>query len=180
MRVLVSLSVVGALLATAGTATAQVGGNIDLNAFRPAMDSRGYITVNASQILGHKELSFGLVTNWGFKVLEMTGPAGAFTEANGYANDGETSYTVQNVITPELQFAFGLFKVVEIGLSVPFVIVSGDVGPDFVGNAGDPSDDEGFGFSSQGIGDIGIHAKVRFLNTSRHPVGLAVIGSVYV
>ena len=55
MRVLVHISVVGTLLAVGGVARAQVGGNIDLNAFRPAMDSRGYITVNASQVLGHTE-----------------------------------------------------------------------------------------------------------------------------
>ena len=35
-------------------------GNIPLDTFRPAIDSRGYITVNASQVLGDKELSFGL------------------------------------------------------------------------------------------------------------------------
>ncbi len=171
--------------ATLAASTAQAkpsGGNIDLNAFRPAMDSRGYITVNASQILGHKELSFGLVTNWGYRVLEMSGSAwnmpGYATDDNGNAVASE--YVVKNVITPELQFAFGLFKVVEIGVSVPFTIVSGDVGPDFEGNVADPSDDESFGFSAQGIGDIGIHLKARFLNTSRHPVGLAVIGSVYI
>jgi OmpA-OmpF porin, OOP family len=175
-----SLSFVVTLLAAATAQAKPSGGNIDLNAFRPAMDSRGYITVNASQILGHKELSFGLVTNWGFKVLEMTGPVGGFTPGAGYTDDGETKYTVTNVITPELQFAFGLFKVVEIGVSVPFTIVSGDVGPDFIGDPSQPNDDDNFSFSSQGVGDIGVHLKARFLNTSRHPIGLAVIGSVYI
>ena len=48
------------LLALASSpALAQEGGNIDLQAFRPAMDSRGYITVNASQVLGPNELSSG-------------------------------------------------------------------------------------------------------------------------
>ena len=45
---------------------AQKGGDIDLNAFRPAMDSRGYITVNASQVLGHKDSQLNIST-YGFK-----------------------------------------------------------------------------------------------------------------
>jgi OmpA-OmpF porin, OOP family len=178
-----------AVLLSASAADAKPsGGNIDLNAFRPAMDSRGYITVNASQILGHKELSFGLVTNWGYRVLEMSGPrsttdfpvANPMTGAPGYAEGSNTEYVVTNVITPELQFAFGLFKVVEIGLSVPFTIVSGDISPDYLGDPGQPNDDDNFSFSAQGIGDIGIHLKIRFLNTSTHPFGLAAIGSVYI
>ncbi|MBI4508606.1 MAG: OmpA family protein [Deltaproteobacteria bacterium] len=157
---------------------AQVGGNFDLQAFRPAMDSRGYITVNASQILGSNELSFGLVTNWGHNVLELSG--GAFGQVDKYES-GNTAYTVQNIITPTLQVAYGLLGLAEIGVSVPFMVVSGDVSPDFHGGTpADPNDDDEFGFSSQGVGDVGIHAKIRFLNTSKHPVGFAVVGSVFV
>src|SRR5687767_8820883 len=141
---------IAVILSLPSTAVAQQGGNIDLQAFRPAMDSRGYITVNASQILGHKEISFGLVTNWGFRVLELEG--GNWGQA-GY-DEGNSTYAVENIITPELVFAFGLFKVVELGVSVPFTIVSGDVGPDFDGDDANPSNDEGFGFSAQGVGDI--------------------------
>ena len=38
-----------------------VGGTFNLQLFRPAVDSKGYITVNASQILGHLDFSIGLV-----------------------------------------------------------------------------------------------------------------------
>ncbi|HUS68137.1 MAG TPA: OmpA family protein [Kofleriaceae bacterium] len=164
-----SLSVVGTLLATAGSATAQVGGNVNLDAFRPAVDSRGYITVNASQILGHKELSFGLVTDWGYKVLKF--------------EDGDNSYEVKHIITPTLIAAFGL-KVgpleIEPAVSLPFHVMQGDEDPDDEGEAGNPNDDQDFGFDGQGLGDIGLHAKVRILSTSRKPgIGLAVIGSLY-
>lgn len=157
-----------ALLGAAAPALAQQGGNIDLQAFRPAIDSRGYITANASQVLGHKELSFGLVTNWGYRVLEF--------------QNGDTTYTVENIITPNLQFAYGvrLGLEVEFGVTLPFQIISGDVDPDYTGVAGNPNDDDAFGFESQGIGDIGLHAKIRFLNTSKHPFGFAVMGSVYI
>src|SRR5262245_39400793 len=152
------------------------GGNIDLQYFRPAIDSRGYITVNASQILGHLELSFGLVTNWAYKVLEMDAPRGGLGAE--YAN-GDRTYDVDNLITPNLQAALGIAGLLEIGVTIPFMVVAGDADPDFLGLASDPNDDEEFGFSSQGIGDIGAHAKIRLLNTSKHPVGLAVLGSVY-
>jgi OmpA-OmpF porin, OOP family len=161
------------LVVSAGTAHAQDqgpdGGKIELNFFKPAMDSRGYITVNASQTLGHKELSFGLVTNWGYKVLTFT--------------EGGDEYSVNNVITPTLIAAFG-FKAGldwEIGASVPFTIMNGDRSPDFDGGTpGDPNDDENFQFEGQGIGDVGLHLKTRFLNTSKGKrIGVAVIGSVY-
>jgi OOP family OmpA-OmpF porin len=145
------------------------GANIHLNAFRPALDSRGYITVNASQVLGHNELSFGLVLNWSRNVLVF--------------EDGDTRYAVENVITPTLVGAYGLKfgpAELELGLSMPFGVMSGDRNPDFEGVEGNPNDDERFDFEGQGFGDIGLHLKTRFLNTSRGPrIGLAVIGSLY-
>jgi len=176
-RLLFSSLLVASLSLAPAVVRAQVGGgNIDLQAFRPAIDSRGYVTVNASQILGNKEVSFGLVTAWGFKVLEMTGGTGP---GAGYV-DADRRYEVTNIITPSIQAAFGLFKVIELGVTVPFPIQSGDRGPDFTGDAGNPNDDNEFGFSGQGVGDVGVHAKLRLLNTSKHPVGLAVMGSAYI
>lgn len=157
-------------LLTASQANAQttVGANIDINAFRPAMDSRGYLTVNASQVLGHKESSFGLVTNWGKSVLTL--------------EDGTNKYEVQNIISPTLVGAFGLKfgpAELELGASIPFHIMSGDRSPDFDGVDG-PNDDKNFSFDGQGVGDIGLHLKARFLSTSKGPkIGLGVIASIY-
>ena len=171
-RFLISVGLVAGLVAggAAPAAAQENGGNIDLNAFRPAMDSRGYITVNASQVLGHKELSFGLVTNWGRNVLKF--------------ESGPNDYQVKNIITPTLVGAFGL-KVggleLELGLTIPFGVMSGDRGPDFVGDPIDPNDDLNFQFEGQGIGDVGFHLKTRFLNTSKGPkIGFAVIASLRV
>jgi OmpA-OmpF porin, OOP family len=165
------------LIATVMTATAagaipaiahaQTGGDIDLNAFHHAVDSRGFITANASQVLGTKEFSFGLVTNWGHNVLTF--------------KDGDTTYEVQNVITPTLQAAAG-FKLgleMELGITLPFHVISGDTDPDFRGDPNTPNDDEDFAFDAQGIGDIGAHFKIRFLNTSKSPIGVAALASVY-
>ena len=175
-KYLVSLGLIGLVGAWSAPAYAQEnGGNIDLNPFRPAMDSRGYITVNASQVLGHKELSFGLVTNWGKNLLTLE---------NGSCTEGNCKYSVDNIITPTLIGAFGIKAgklELEFGLSIPFGVMSGDRSPDNNnGTPTDPNDDENYQFEGQGVGDIGIHLKTRFMNTSKGPkIGLALIGSVY-
>ena len=48
-------------------------GAIDLQVFRPAVDSKGFITLNASQILAPKDFSFGLVSTWARKPLDFEG-----------------------------------------------------------------------------------------------------------
>ena len=86
------------------------------------MDSRGYLTVNASQVLGHKELSFGLgALDWGYKLLDLR-------------RDGGNTYAIDNIITATL-----IARVRPQGRarsssssasSVPLVIMNGDRGPD--------------------------------------------------
>jgi OmpA-OmpF porin, OOP family len=167
---------VASILLGASPVRAQAGGDIDLDFFRPAVDSRGYVTVNASQVLGHIELSLGLVTDWAFKPLKLEG--GAFGQT-GY-DTGNSKYTVENIISPTLQVAFGIGGFLQVGASAPFRVVSGTVDPNFLGDPGDPRDNDSFNFSAQGVGDIGLHAKLRFLDTSRFPIGVAVLGSVYI
>ena len=148
----------------------QQGGNIDLQAFHPAMDSRGFITVNASQVLGDRELSFGLVTNWGKGLLRF--------------EDGDKSYEVEHMLSPTLVGALGLRLgklELELGVAAPFIIMSGDRGPDYDGGtADDPNDDESYGFAGQGMGNVAVHGKLRLLNTSRGArVGLALVASAH-
>jgi OmpA-OmpF porin, OOP family len=166
-----------ALAALATLAVAPIGahaqaGDVSINPFHHAMDSRGYLTLNASQVLGHTELSFGLVTDWGYKLLDFGG-------------DSATSpaLSIDNMISPTLIAAIG-FKIgpaeLEFGAGVPFVIVSGDRGPDFLGDMGTPNDDERFKISGQGLGNVALHLKTRFLKTTRGPrIGLGVMASLY-
>ena len=46
---------------------------VDLEIFRPAMDSKGFVTVNSSAVLGQWDLSFGLVTSYARRPLQFTG-----------------------------------------------------------------------------------------------------------
>ena len=157
------------LVALAGAAHAQPAGNVPLDTFRPAMDSRGYITVNASQTLGDKEVSFGLgALDWGHDLLNL--------DANG------KTYTIDNVIQATLSAAVGL-RVgpadLELGASIPFAIMTGDRGPDAIAGA-NPNEHQAYKLDGQGLGNIALHVKTRFLKTSRGPhLGLGLVASVY-
>lgn len=91
------------LAALVAPAAAQKGGDVPLDTFKPAMDSRGYLTVNASQVLGHKELSFGIgALDWGYKML------GLGNTDTCDATTGESCYLVNNMVTATLIGAFGV------------------------------------------------------------------------
>jgi OmpA-OmpF porin, OOP family len=158
-----------AAVASIAPASAQPAGDIDLNVFRPAMDSRGYLTINASQVLGHNEVSFGLgALDWGYKMLSF--------------ESGTNTYSIDNVVAATLVAAYGLkFGPVELelGASAPLLIMNGDRGPDLT-NPTNVNDVQRFKLDGQGLGNIGLHLKTRFLKSNRGPkIGLGVIGSIY-
>src|SRR5262245_33172344 len=165
-RSLLALLIVG----LAPAAAAQPAGNVTLDPFRPAIDSRGYLTVNASQVLGDRELSFGLGSlDWGHQLLRLDG--------------GGNSYTIDNMITATLIAAMGLRAgpaELELGASLPLAIMNGNRGPGIPGDPTMPNSGRTFGVDGQGLGSVGLHLKTRFLNTSRGAhVGLGAIASVY-
>src|SRR3569833_711739 len=111
---------------------------VDLQAFRPAMDSKGYITLNSSQVLGQGDFSFGLVSTWAGKPLQFTNP-------NVTAGGSQAQFQIQNVITPSLQSAIGANTNShfggEVGLVVPFTILSGRAYPTDPGTKAGTNDD---------------------------------------
>jgi len=157
------------LCASVSPVLAQPAGDIPIDTFHPAIDSRGMLTINASQTLGHGELSFGLGSlSWGHSMLAF--------------EDGENRYSVDDVITATLIAAVG-FKLgpqsLEFGASVPLTVLSGDRGPDDPGDIANANDDMNFGLEGQGVGNIGLHLKTRFLSNSRHGIGVGAIASLY-
>jgi OOP family OmpA-OmpF porin len=134
-----------------------------LETFRPAIDSNGYVTVNASQLLGHLDFSLGLVGSYAHDVLHLSGQG--------------AQLDVEHYLTPQLQLALGLFKRIELGVSLPVHIMFGTRSPKFVD--ADPNHDDSLAFSGQSVGDLGFHIKARLLDTSKHPVGLGLSFSLY-
>jgi OmpA-OmpF porin, OOP family len=151
-----------ALLMTAA-AHAQTSG-FSLQTFRPAVDSKGYVTVNASEPLGHLDFSLGLVTSYAHDVLRLDG--------NG------RSFTVEHYLTPQLQAALGLWRRLELGLSLPVHIIAGARAPGFVEPANHNLDDA-LTFASTSLGDLGVYIKARFVDGERHAVGFGALVSVY-
>src|SRR5262245_30369261 len=90
-----AVAIVAATIARPIAADAQSAGNIDLNQFRPAIDSRGDLTVNASQVLGPGDVSFGLgALDWGHTMLHF--------------QNGPNEYAIQDVIAATLIAAYGM------------------------------------------------------------------------
>jgi hypothetical protein len=163
------LAILAAICCASAPAFAEPAGNIDLNVFRPAIDSRGYLTVNASQVLGDKEFSFGLgALDWGHHLLKF--------------DDGTNTYSIDNIISATLIAAFGIHAgpaELEFGASIPLTIATAIAAPTGT-NDTDPNNDHLFRLDGQGLGNVGLHFKTRFIKTSRPPhVGLGVIASVY-
>jgi len=148
------------------------GGPVDLQLFHPAIDSKGYITLNASQVLGHLDLSFGLVLNYARRPLSIAGQICSNPNTRlatcADADRIDSLYQVSNLATGHLQAAIGLFRHLEVGIGVPLTFWNGDTDPN-------PSADQKGDIDAQGIGDLVLHLKGRILNTSKYPVGLAIV-----
>jgi len=169
---------VGALLGVAGVsgpARAQQLTNapVDMQIFRPAMDSKGFITLNSSAVLGQFDTSFGLVVAYARRPLSFTGDMklGPQMQSN--------RFSVDNVVTPSLQGAIGFTKLphlgIELGVILPISVLSGSGAPN---NPTDPNNPNGtieYSFTKQGLGDVQVLPKLRFLNATRGGLGLAVL-----
>ena len=159
----------------------------NLQIFRPAIDSKGYVTLNASQVLGHKDFSFGLVGTWAGRPLVLELPAGGPDPLTGMQVVNGRTFAVNNLITAQLQFAVGLWKHFEVAVGLPLSIASGQrqVCPPGPGQScqgyitGDKDHHDDMTFSKVGFADLGLHFKGRILNTSKYPIGLGAMLSVY-
>ncbi len=166
-------AVLGSSEAHAQGARSQLtSGGWDLHLFRPAIDSKGHLSVNGTDILGHRDFSFGLVLDYGHNILDF----------NGFENDDtvnamnavRTDHIVDNYFTGTLHFNFGIANYVVVGVQLPIYFIQG-------GNITAPGyyNDVDFnstgGNDAQGLGDIRIHVKARILRAERDPIGLAAI-----
>jgi OOP family OmpA-OmpF porin len=155
------------------------GGGMDLHLFRPAIDTRGYFTVNGTEVMPHKEFSFGLVLDAGFGILRYNG---FVNNPNGPADTPDNeSRIAKQAFTGTFMFNFGLIDRLVIGIQLPITFFRGDAvqTPDRGGSclAGSSTclyNLQANGLRSQGVGDLAIQAKARLLNLGESPVGIAV------
>jgi len=157
---------------------------VDLQVFRPAADTKGYITLNGAQILSSLDVSFGIVSTGGWKPLVL--------DAGSKPYNGQTQsnvLTMKFLLTTTLQGAIGLLNTdhlgLQFGLALPIGITNGEALPYDPGaangvlyNGGRTSgtnDDIHHQMNYQGIGDLALLPKLRILNPSRMVIGIAII-----
>ncbi|MFO0623419.1 MAG: hypothetical protein U0745_18660, partial [Polyangia bacterium] len=180
-----------AVSCSASTAVAQNRDNFrnatfDMQLYRPAMDSRGYVTVNSSKLLGHLDFSLGLQGTWAFQPLKLQLDGGS-----NYGDDPAASvvtntrtFTVDHLVTPQLQFAIGLFKWVELGIGIPLGLSIGkrqqcDANGENCGGFNQAAVSDQLRYTKVMLSDIALHAKVRVLDPSSFPIGIAALVSAY-
>ena len=140
---------------TAILSRAQEAQDIDVQNFRPAMDSKGMVTVERTKALGTFEPSIGLYLNYGLHPVKQT-------------IDGQEVNVVENLATGNFVAALGFAHIVEVGVNVPLVIVRGQTD-----GRGDLER-----LSTDGLGDVQFSLKVRLLDREQVGVGVALVPSV--
>ncbi|MFO0551457.1 MAG: OmpA family protein [Polyangiaceae bacterium] len=174
---LVTLGAASAALALAdeGTAYAQDRpkaenltndlGGADTHLFRPPLDSKGFLTVNGADILGHLDFSLGLFLDYGYGIMPVTeGRHGS-----------EADFMLLHSFQGALQFDLGLANYLVLGLSLPVVLAGYNATDDVAPLGGGAAYDIPTGFA-QGASYFALHAKVRIVRPEDRPsVGLALM-----
>jgi len=159
----------GLTLGAAGVAHAQSTPNaipsansngIDTHLFRPAMDSKGLFAVNGTDILGAKDISFGLVLDYAHVLLRTP-----FTSGH--------SQLIDNSFQGTLQFNYGIANQVVVGVDLPIDLMDGSPLGDAQSQALYANKWGPAKLEFQGIGFVAAHAKWR-LTKVEHGFGLAV------
>ncbi|MBW2261495.1 MAG: OmpA family protein [Deltaproteobacteria bacterium] len=181
-RQVIPAVLVAAALAAATPARADTSGGLmaDTRLFKPAVDSKGLFTVNASPILPHLGVSFGLVLDYANSVFSLSPDPGI--------RQGDDPSIIANSVWGTLHFNIGLANALVLGLQVPVGVLGGQSiehadtsdPPDGIPETGIDISGGDFtsGYESQGLGNVALHAKFRILRVEHMPVGLAAVVQV--
>ncbi|MET0386737.1 MAG: OmpA family protein [Polyangiales bacterium] len=143
---------------------------MDVHLFRPAVDSKGFISVNGTSVLGDRDYSFGLVLDGGFGIFPLK--AFSYDPAVRPGDAERNKRLVDAAVTGTLHFNYGIGNALVLGLQLPIMIVNGPnvIVPEVFNDVPAPA-----GIDSQGIGNVTLHAKLRLLRSELSPIGLAGI-----
>ena len=137
------------------------GDGMDTHLFRPAVDSKGFFSVNGSDILGGQDISFGLVMDYGHNLMRLE---------PGHGADALITHSFQGTFN----FNYGIASVASVGFTLPVNLVGGDAANN-IGPAGAPYN--AGQLNSQSFGFFALHAKYRLTRVERG-FGLALLGQV--
>jgi outer membrane protein OmpA-like peptidoglycan-associated protein len=158
------------------------GDGMDTHLFRPAVDSKGFLSVNGSDILGANNISFGLVLDYGRNLMRTRidkvphdANTGKLCEDEKCAIGTEAGTGVTALVPHSFQgtfgFNYGIANLGVVGLSVPVILMSGDeayqVGP--TGGLYTAAK-----LDAQKISTLALHGKFRITRVDR-TIGLAAV-----
>ncbi|HKQ68365.1 MAG TPA: OmpA family protein, partial [Polyangiaceae bacterium] len=137
------------------------GEGMDTHLFRPAVDSKGFFSVNGSDIVGANDFSFGLVMDYGHNIMRLEPNHGA---------DALIKHSFQGTFN----FNYGIASMAVVGFTLPVNLMGGDpatgIGPTgALYNVGQ--------MNSQSLGFFALHAKYRITRVERG-IGLAALVQV--
>ena len=179
--------------AQSDTRAGQQAAGMDTHLFRPAVDSKGFVTVNGTDILGANNLSFGLVLDYGRHLLrtknraEAVGADGEPCERGKCDDSGTTPpdsggsgvpALLENSFQGTFSFNYGVGKDVVLGVQVPVVLITGDpaygigTGPEFGAQTYNT-----LALDEESISRLAMHGKWRITRV-QNTLGLALIGEV--
>jgi len=175
------------VLAANALAQTRTGGNgdgMDTHLFRPAVDSKGFFSVNGSDILGDGAISFGMVLDYGSNLMRTRSGATPIDAATGLpcadqkcvlaaGSDGSgVPALVQNSFQATFGFNYGLFNRAVVGVTIPVVLLAGD--PAYqIG----PQGQNAARLNEQAFSTLALHGKLRLTRVDRGP-GVAIVGQV--
>lgn len=187
------------ILGTSALASAQVvsdsrvgpnnGDGLDTHLFRPAVDSKGFFSVNGSDILGAKNISFGLVLDYGHNIMRTRSsrvPQGTNASMADAANpvcvdencavtNGEDGTGVKALVPNSVQgtfgFNYGIANMGVVGVSIPVILMQGDAAYNVGPTGGQYNSAE---LNAQKISNLALHGKLRITRVDRM-IGLAAV-----
>ncbi len=161
-------------------------GGMDTHLFRPALDSKGFLTMNGTDVLGADDIMFGLVLDYGRNILRTTGselPDPTCTRGVCFDDSDDVPNTPEHgvgaVIDDSFQgtfaFNYGVANAAVVGIQVPVILMTGD--PAY--NIGPESELGGANYNTvaldqQSISTVAVHGKLRLTRVEK-TVGLALM-----
>ena len=137
------------------------GDGMDTHLFRPAVDSKGFFSVNGSDIVGAGDLSFGLILDYGRSLLRT----------NPEREEPGVKALVTHSFQGSFSFNYGISDLLVVGIKAPVLMMTGDaaqgIGPT------DATYDSGQ-LDVQNLGSPSIHGKLRLLRVEQG-LGAAVV-----
>jgi len=131
---------------------------MDIHLFQPAVDSKGFVSVNGADIVGAGDLSLGLILDYGYQQMKLN---------PGHGADQLSTHAFQGT----LQFNYGIGNILVLGISAPVILTDGEPATD-IGPTGDTYNDDKL--NGQALGHIALHGKLRLIDPS-NGFGLAFI-----